>query len=86
MLFTAKCYWPGVESELRAAIGSLADSEDTVCRGALHLPGDALVLCVFESSSRAAVKRACEHAGLPCERLIETVLVPPASRTHCELS
>lgn len=76
MLFTAKCYWPGVvEADLRAAIESVTHEDGAICRGALHLPGDDLVLCVFESTSRMAVKRVCERAGLPCERVIETVFV-----------
>ena len=79
MLYTAKCFWPGVtEEELRRA-ATRARSEtgerQTVFQGALYLPGDELVLCLFESSSRIDVKCASERAGLPCERVIETVWV-----------
>ena len=52
----------------------------TTFRGALYLPGDELVLCLFESSSRTSVKSASERAGMPCERVIETVWVAPDSR------
>ena len=85
MLYTAKCFWPGVtEDELRLA-AARAGSETgerppAVFRGALYLPGDELVLCLFDSASRASVKRASEHAGLPCERVIETVWVAPHPR------
>jgi hypothetical protein len=80
MLYTAKCFWPGVtEDELRLAAAragsETADSPETVFRGALYLPGDELVLCLFEASSRASVKRASEQAGMPCERIIDTVWV-----------
>ena len=79
MLYTAKCFWPGAtEDELRRAAeraGSEAREGQTVFRGALYLPGDELVLCLFESSSRACVKRASEAAGMPCERVIETVWI-----------
>lgn len=79
MLYTAKCFWPGVtEDELRyaaAQAGSETGNRQTVFRGALYLPGDELVLCLFESASRAGVKRASELAGMPCERVIETVWV-----------
>ena len=34
-----------------------------------------IVLCLFESASPADVKRASEQAGLPCERVIETVWI-----------
>ena len=50
-----------------------------VFRGALYLPGDELVLCLFDSASRASVKRVSELAGLPCERVIETVWVAPGN-------
>jgi hypothetical protein len=81
MLFTAKCFWPGVtESELRLAVaraGSGNQKAEAVLRGALYLPRDELVLCLFDSDSRTGVKRASEQAGLPCERVIETVWVEP---------
>jgi hypothetical protein len=85
VLYTAKCFWPGVtETELRCA-ATQARSENTqrlqtTFRGALYLPGDELVLCLFESSSRTSVKSASEAAGMPCERVIETVWVPPNSK------
>ncbi len=82
MLYTAKCFWPGVtEDDLELAAARIGRETDepsqTTFRGALYLPGDELVLCLFDSSSRAGVKRASERAGLPCERVIETVWVEP---------
>jgi hypothetical protein len=82
MLYTAKCYWPGVsEDKLRAAVAragsETGERPQAAFRGALYLPGDELVLCLFDSSSSAAVKRASERAGMPCERVIETVWVAP---------
>ena len=83
MLYTAKCFWPGAtEDELRRAAGragSETGERRTVFRGALYLPGDELVLCLFESSSRVGVKRASERAGMPCERVIETVWIDPTT-------
>jgi len=82
MLYTAKCFWPGVtEDELRLA-AARARSENAArryatFRGALYLPGDELVLCLFDSSSHASVKGASERAGMPCERVIDTVWVAP---------
>ncbi|MGZ4290875.1 MAG: nickel-binding protein [Gaiellaceae bacterium] len=80
MFYTAKCFWPGVtEDELRLAADRARSQTDeprqALFRGALYLPGDELVLCLFESSSRASVKRASEHAGMPCERVIETIWI-----------
>ena len=84
MLYTAKCFWPGVtDAELRQAAeraGSEIGERQTIFRGALYLPGDELVLCLFESSSRADVKQASEKAGMPCERVIETVWVDPTTK------
>jgi hypothetical protein len=80
MLYTAKCFWPGVtENELRLAAASARDDGDGVrsatYRAALYLPRDELVLCLFDASSHEAVKRASERAGMPCERVIETVWI-----------
>ena len=85
MLYTAKCFWPGVtEDELRLAAARAEDDTEgppqTVFRGAVYLPGDELVLCLFDSASRASVKRASELAGMPCERVIETVWVGPTAK------
>jgi hypothetical protein len=82
MLYTAKCFWPGVtEDELRLAAARAGSKNrewpGTTFRGALYLPGDELVLCLFDASSRASVKRTSERAGMPCERVIETVWVAP---------
>ena len=80
MLYTAKCFWPGVtEDELRLAAASAGSEtrERTAFRGALYLPRDELVLCLFESASRGSVKKASEQAGMPCERVIETVWIGP---------
>jgi hypothetical protein len=90
VLYTAKCFWPGVtEEELRRAAaraGGETGERQTVFRGALYLPGDELVLCLFESASRGGVKRASERAGMPCERVIETVWVdsPEKGGHECE--
>jgi hypothetical protein len=85
VLYTAKCFWPGVtEDELRLAAaragGETGQRPQTTFRGALFLPGDELVLCLFESPSATSVKNASELAGMPCERVIETVWVAPHPR------
>jgi hypothetical protein len=88
VLYTAKCFWPGVtEEELwRAADRAVSETGErpkAVFRGAIYLPGDELVLCLFESPSRAGVKETSEQAGMPCERVIETVWVgPPLEGGH----
>ena len=82
MLYTAKCFWPGVvEEDLRlAAAQARRRGSDARFEGALYRPADELVLCLFEAASPAAVKTASERAGMPCERVIETVWVSPGRR------
>jgi hypothetical protein len=82
MLYTAKCYWPGISADDfdRVASSRLArrsaKSESIVYRGAILFPEDDLVLCLFDASSRAAVKEAAERARFPCERVIDSVWIP----------
>ncbi|MGZ4387553.1 MAG: nickel-binding protein [Gaiellaceae bacterium] len=77
MLYTAKCFWPGAaEDDVRLAASRLG----VAFRGALYLPADELVLCLVDSTSATAVKEASEHAGMPCERVIETVCIAPEAR------
>jgi hypothetical protein len=92
MLYAAKCYWPGVsQSELeqvstraRRADARPAES-DVVYRGSLLFRDDDLVLCLFEGPSSTAVKRASEQAGIPCERVMESVwMAPDASHVEKE--
>jgi Nickel responsive protein SCO4226-like len=84
VLYTAKCYWPGVSEEVvtcaAARTGDALRDAAATFRGALFLPGDDLVLCLFDATSRAEVKEASEAAGMPCERVIETVWVAPPGR------
>jgi hypothetical protein len=78
VLYTAKCFWPGVtEDELRLAAARIEEGgEDAVgFRGAVLLPHDELVVCLFDARSHHGVKWASERAGMPCERVMETVWV-----------
>ncbi len=84
MLYAAKCYWPGVsESQLEQVAaratqdGSRSDRDGVRYLGALLFSDDDLVLCLFEGPSRATVKHASEHAGIPCERLMNSIWVRP---------
>jgi len=82
MLYTAKCFWPGItEDQLRLATAQASNRIEkqgqTTFRGALYLPGDELELCLFESLSPARVRRASDDAGIPCERVIETIWLAP---------
>ena len=78
VLYTAKCFWPGVtEREVRDALGGAAGHRTPTCRGALLFTDDQLVLCLFESGTREAVRAASVHLGIPCERVIDSVWIEP---------
>jgi hypothetical protein len=88
MLYAAKCYWPGVTkidieqvAERAGSVASEPDREGVVYLGSLMFSGDDLVLCMFEGPSRAAVMQASENAGIPCERLMDSVWLTPDRRT-----
>ena len=72
MVYAAKCYWPGVTP------AELERLDERGYLGSLLFPGDELVLCLFEAGSRVAVKQASERAGIPCERIMESVWLPAA--------
>ena len=88
MLYTAKCFWPGAdEREIRLAAARAsrhAAQHHAGFRGALYLPADELVLCLFEAMSPSSVKSESESAGMPCERVIETVWIGPRQEDQSE--
>lgn len=88
MLYVAKCYWPGVnETEFEAiAARATENSSRHAPRGAKYLGSllfrdDELVLCIFQAPSPSAVKRASERAGIPCERVMDTIWLGPRGTT-----
>jgi hypothetical protein len=90
VLYTAKCYWPGVtEDDLRDASDRAQRQNEAddrpFFRGLLYLRGDDTALALFEADSPASVKQASESVGMPCERVIATVWVAPDLRggTRC---
>jgi len=91
MLYAAKCYWPGVtETDVervaaRAGRAGLAAGGSTVTYlGSLLFAGDDLVLCLFQGPSRAAVIRASDRLGIPCERLMDLAWLGPGLRIQEE--
>ena len=80
MLFAAKCYWPGVsasEFERDTATRLRQDrAADSAYLGSLVFGRDELVLCLYDSSSPAAVMTAARRAGIPCERIMEPAWLP----------
>jgi hypothetical protein len=86
MIFTAKCYWPGITPEELALAAARATREAEsatrggsalVYLGSILFPDDELVLCLFDGPSPAAVKNANERAGIPCERIMRSIWLAP---------
>jgi hypothetical protein len=84
MLYAAKCFWPGVRRvEVEGVVARLGRGREgprgheVRYRGSLLFCDDDLVLCLFEGSSRAAVKRVSERVGIPCERVMNSVWLDP---------
>ena len=90
MLYTAKCYWPGVtahelaEASERVLEATTQSKSRATYLGSVLFPGDDLVLCLFEAESRAAVKRASDEAGVPCERVMDTLWISPSGGSEME--
>jgi len=91
VLYAAKCYWPGVtgtdveQVAARAGRAGLAVGSNPVAYlGSLLFADDDLVLCLFQGPSRAAVIRASDRLGIPCERLMDSAWLGPGLRTQEE--
>jgi hypothetical protein len=85
MLYAAKCYWPGVDERELARLsaralesaGASEPEHPAAYLGSLLFAADDLVLCLFAAESRAAVKRASDRLGIPCERVMDSVWLSP---------
>jgi hypothetical protein len=81
-VYVAKCFWPGVSTQDVARAGARAACETwrrrrpAVYLGAICFPDDELVLCLFVATSRSAVQRSADRAGMPCERVMRSVWMP----------
>ena len=82
--YLVECYSPGVRlDDVEAGAARAADACDELRRsgaviyysGAILVPGDEVVLHLFNSDSEAAVRLASERAALPFERILETVAI-----------
>lgn len=55
--------------ELAGADGAVATVQWSVM-----VPGDDVIFCVFAAASQEVVSAACEHAGMPLERITRAVM------------
>ena len=78
--YVAECFWPGVTgddlAELEARAKAVAGESDGVgYLGSMLMPGDEVVFCFFDATSREAVQAVAERARIPFERIVESVRV-----------
>jgi hypothetical protein len=84
-IFVAECYWPGitagrfaaVERGIRAACAEARGSGEVVHVASLLFPEDEVVFALFRARSAAEVVEIGERAGLPVERVSQSVLDVP---------
>jgi hypothetical protein len=70
----AKCFWPGSTEGEVARAAARVDCDSYL--GAMFFPADELLLCLFAGASRAVIQRAMASAGIPSERIMESVWLP----------
>jgi len=77
--YLAECFWPDVRADeveqgaerIRA---ELARAETGVAlAGTILVPGDDVVFYLFDGDSADVVREACTRAGVPFERVVESV-------------
>jgi hypothetical protein len=83
--YIVECFWPGVRDEqvrqgaerVRTAAAELTrDGPPISFTGSVIIPRDEVVFYLFEGPSLDAVRTACERAGLPFERIVESLWNP----------
>ncbi len=82
--YVAECFWSGVTEgdldELEARAKATAGESDGVSYlGSMLMPGDEVVFCFFDGTSREAVQAVAERARIPFERIVESVRVVGAA-------
>ena len=81
--YLVECYWPGVTEQavadaahraVQAAAEIRRQGHDVDFLTAILVPADETVFCLFEGQE-AAVRAASDRAGIPAERVLESVRV-----------
>lgn len=79
--YLVECYWPGVAAgDVAAALARSAHEPDVRCVASILVPGDEIVLCVFEGPSADVVRDASLRSGFPSERVTPSIRLTPAGR------
>jgi hypothetical protein len=81
--YLVECYWPGVREQDAADAGARAADASGELRGNGHrvdylgsvfVPADETVFFLFSAGSAVAVEDASRRAGVPFERVLESVV------------
>ncbi len=80
-LYLVECFWPTVtQAKVLAASERAAADSSATCVDVVIVVEDEIVLCLFEAPSEQAAWDAATRAGLPCERIVESVRITPRCR------
>jgi len=86
--YLVECYWPGVSEEKlalasqrarRAAYGLRRHGRELRFRGSILVPADETVFCLFDGVE-ADVRAVSEEAGMPFERILESLRIDGRQR------
>ena len=80
--FIAECYWPDIRTEVVTELVSQAQTsaaaitgrgEPVTLTGSIVVPEDEIVFLLFEADSAESARRVCEEAGVPFDRIVESI-------------
>lgn len=86
--YLVECYWPGVsEAKLAEAMAHARVAASELRRnghrvefvGSIFVPTDETVFCLFEGLEHD-VRAASERAGIPAERVLESLMIAGGER------
>jgi len=90
--YLVECYWPGVSAEKLAAAVERAEQAADELRsqgrslrflGSILVPADEIVFCLFDGEE-ADVRAVSEKAGVPFERILESLRIGGGVQTKQE--
>lgn len=90
--YLAECYWPGVSAEKLAGAVERAERAAGDLRGqgrsldflgSILVPADEIVFWLF-GGQEAAVRAVSEKAGVPFERILESLRIQAGAQTKGE--
>lgn len=76
-----ECYWPDLtEEQVKARLGEIVRTRNWTrdpigLMGCVAVPSDAMVLFLFRGPSVASIRECTERAGIPFDRIVETITI-----------